>query len=450
MYDKKFPDGFLWGAATAALQIEGSPHEDGGGESSWEHFTRQPGAILNDDVLDVACDHFHRYREDIRLMKELGLTAYRFSIPWSRTIPDGKGKPNSRSLDFYQRLIDELLANGIEPFVTLFHWETPQAMEELGGWRNKETSYASGEHAAFVVRHLSDRVRHFFTINEAMCFAESSYGAGVHAPGLKLGRKVALQTMHNAFLAHGVMLAAIRANAKPGCTAGIVENCLATVPAYESAENNLAARTAFRYANANRLVPVMEGAYPDFFLKAEGDNAPEFTDGEMKLIGAPLDQIGLNIYSGEHGVADASRPSGWRTIPFPPGYPMLEWDWLRFEPRAIYWALRHIVDLWPGPDLFIAENGCPTPDRPSREDGRVYDSTRVMYLRHHLELAQRATAEGIPLKGYFVWSLLDNFEWAWGYTKRFGLFHVNFNTQQRTPKLSADFYRNVIRQNAVC
>ena len=437
----------MWGTATAALQIEGSLRSDGAGESSWEHFSRQPGAISDNTTPEVGCDHYRLWRDDISRMKDLGVKAYRFSVPWCRTVPDGKTL-NPAALDFYDRLVDELLAKGIEPYVTLFHWETPQALEERGGWLNKDTAYAIEKHAESTLRRLADRVGHFFTINEAMCFSLLGYGSGVHAPGLKLGNKAALQSLHNAYLAHGVLLDVIRKTA-PQVKAGIVENTVTAIPVWESPEHCAAAERAFDDLNADRLTLVLQGRYSDAFLKRVGADAPDFTDAELKLIGGKMDMIGLNCYSGCH-VADAPElPEQYRVIPFPADYPRMTWDWFGYDPNSLYWSIREINALYPGYEFFITENGCPGTDRPDRDSGRIDDTTRVLFLREYLKSAYRATAEGLPLKGYFCWSLLDNFEWAFGYTTRFGLYYVDWPSQRRIAKLSAGYFREVVRQNAL-
>lgn len=444
---RKFPDNFVWGTATAAMQIEGALRESGAGESSWERFAGKPGAIYDNSTPVNAVEHFKYWKKDIAIMKELGVNAYRFSIPWSRTVPDGRNI-NPLAMDFYNRLTDELLTNGIEPFVTLFHWETPQALEDRGGWLNKDTAYATEIHAEVVLKNLADRVKNFFTINEAMCFTLLGYGSGVHAPGACLGEKAALQALHNGFLAHGVMLDVIRKTA-PHVKAGIVENCITQVPVWESEENCLAARKAFFDRNANRITLVMEGRYTDEFLKKAGNNAPQFTDGELKLIGSKMDHIGINCYSGEYVIYDPDVPMQYRNVPFSDDFPRMMWDWFGFEPSSLYWSIRAMNELWGGNSYYISENGCPAADRPSAENGKVEDVKRIMFLRQYLAAAQRATAENLPLKGYFHWSLMDNFEWAWGFSSRFGLYHVNLANQERTPKLSAGFFRDVIRNNAL-
>ncbi len=443
-----FPEGFLWGAATASFQVEGYPREDGGGESVWEWYCKQPGRVAFDHNGNVGPGQFKKYKEDVQMMKSLGLKAYRFSIAWPRIFPDGETL-NPKGLDYYNRLIDELLANGIEPWVTMYHWDHPQALEaKFGGWRSKETARAIEKYVAYVTDKISDRVTNFFTVNEIYCFTGLSYGEGVHAPGLRLDRKTVNQTIHNGCLAHGITLQAIRDNARRPANVGIVDNMTVPVPVFGSEENISAARTAFRVMNANRLTTIMEGKYPDFWLEEQGADAPEFTDEEMKLIGAPMDFVGCNVYSPTYVIADKNTKHGFREIPHPAGYPKMDMPWLNIGPDITYWTPRLLKEVWDVNAAYITENGCAAQDKMAT-DGEVYDTDRTMYLRHHFLAAQRATAEGWPLKGYFVWSLMDNFEWSWGYTKRFGIVYVNYETLERTPKLSAKFYRETIKQNAV-
>ncbi len=443
-----FPKDFVWGAATASFQVEGFTREEGGGESVWERFCKMPGRVAFDHNGDIGPGQFKKYKEDIQLMKWLGIKAYRFSIAWPRIFPDGETL-NPKGIDYYNRLIDELLDNGIEPWVTMYHWDNPWALEEkFGGWRSKETVKALEKYVAYVTDKISDRVTNFFTVNEIMCFTSLSYESGSHAPGLRLDRKTVAQTVHNGCLAHGTALAAIRANARRPVKVGIVENMPVTVPAFASEENIVAARNAFRVMSASKLTPIMEGKYPDFWLEEMGNDVPEFDDAEMKLISAPMDFVGCNVYAPTYVIADADAMHGFREIPHPAGYPKMDMPWLFIGPDITYWAPRHLKELWNVDAVYITENGCAAQDRMA-PDGEVYDTDRTMYLRHHFMAAERATAEGWPLKGYFVWSLMDNFEWSWGYTKRFGIVYVNYETLERTPKLSAKFYRETIKQNAV-
>ena len=448
MHTYSFPKDFLWGAATASFQVEGHLEADGAGESNWLHFCRKPGTIENDDIPLVGSSQYTLYKEDVQLMKWLGIKAYRFSIAWSRIFPEGTGRINPAGLDYYNRLIDELLANGIEPWITMFHWDLPQALEEKGGWLNKDTCKAFGDYSGYVASKITDRVKRFFTVNEIICFTRAGYGDGGSAPGLRLGRKKVNQTIHNGCLAHGMALAALRANAPKDVIVGLVDNPGNYVPAIETPEHIEATRKAFRLQNGQILTLIREGRYPDEVIADLGADMPEYTDEELKLIGAPIDFQGLNIYTPEYVMADDSAPRGYRIIPRCASHPQMNVEWLKFGPECLYWTPRHCHDLWNTVPIYITENGCPSADRLA-SDGEVYDTDRTMYLRTYLRNAQRATAEGIPLKGYFVWSLLDNFEWAQGFQKRFGIVYVNYSTLKRTPKMSAKFYRSCIAANAV-
>jgi beta-glucosidase len=444
----QFPDGFLWGTATSSYQVEGAVNEDGRGPSIWDGFVRQPGRIADRSTGDVSADHYHRYQEDIALMKAMGAKTYRFSIAWSRLFPDGRGTLNAKGLAFYDRLVDALLAAGIEPFPTLYHWDLPQALQDKGGWPARDTAHAFGDYAAEVARRLSDRVSHFFTLNEMLTFVELGYREGIFAPGLKLDPAAVHQVRHHAVLAHGLAVQAIRANARSGTRVGPAENITIAVPAVETPENIQAAEKATRELNAPYLTVMLEGRYTDAYLAAAGANAPKVTPGDLEIIASPVDFVGLNVYTpGQYVTANDAAP-GWTTLPFQPSYPHMASEWLRMGPEALYWAPRLAAKLWNVKELYITENGTSGADHPG-PDGIVYDTDRVMYLRNYLTQLQRATAEGVPVRGYFLWSLLDNFEWADGYTNRFGLVHVDFATQKRTPKLSASFYREVIARNAV-
>lgn len=439
-----FPPGFLWGCATAAYQIEGAAKEDGRGPTNWDVFSHTPGKVANGDTGDVACDSYHRYPEDIALLKALGVKAYRFSIAWSRIFPDGRGKPNPKGVDYYNRLVDGLLAAGIAPHVTMFHWDLPAALP--GGWQNRDTAYAFGDYAAYMAGRLSDRVRHFMTVNELLCFTDLGYLTGGKAPGLKLPQKEANQVRHHGVLAHGLGVQAIRANAKAGVQVGLAENPSIYVPAIETPEHIDAAKKAMRDSNAMFLTAIMEGRYLDSYLTEQGRDAPVVKDGDMKLIGAPLDFLSINVYTGKMVRADPTSPTGYAILPMTGEAPRMPSKWLYVTPEVIYWGLRSISEMWKPKALYISENGCSADDTVSA-DGRVYDTDRVMYLRNYMTHLQRAAREGLPIKGYFVWSLMDNFEWEDGYTKLFGIHHVDFKTQKRTPKLSADWYRELVRTN---
>jgi beta-glucosidase len=441
----QFPPNFIWGCSTASYQIEGAANEDGRKPSVWDTFSHTPGKTFQGDTGDVADDSYHRYKEDIQLLKNLGVGGYRFSISWSRVFPDGTGQPNQKGLDYYQRVVDELLKNNIAPYVTLFHWDLPQALP--GGWQSRDTSKAFGDYAAYVSSKLSDRVSHFFTTNEFVCFTDLSYKTGKFAPGLKLPDAQVNQIRHHAVLAHGLAVQAIRANAKPGTQIGLAENANAYVPVIETREHIEAAQRATREGNAPFLTALMEGKYTDHYLEHAGANAPKVEPGDMKIISSPLDFVGLNVYTPEYVRADAS-PLGFAIEKRQSSYPHMASEWLYIGPEVIYWTIRNVSDVWKPRALYITENGC-SADDVITADGRVEDTDRVMYLRNHLTHLHRAASEGYPIKGYFLWSLLDNFEWADGYSKRFGLHYVDYKTQTRTPKLSAEWYREVTSRNAV-
>jgi beta-glucosidase len=445
---RSFPQGFVWGTATSAYQIEGAWKEDGKGESIWDRFAHMPGKIENNQTGDVALDHYHRYKEDVQLMKALGARAYRFSISWPRIFPQGAGSPNSKGLDFYDRLVDQLLANGIEPFATLYHWDLPQALQDsVGGWESRDTAKAFADYAGYVSEKLSDRIKYFFTINELATFVELGHGAGLFAPGLKLPPARLNQVRHHAVLAHGLAVQAIRARAKPGTKVGPAENIAAVVPVVETSENITAAERATRELNAGYLTVMLEGRYTDAFLSSAGADAPKFTDEDLKAIASPLDFVGINVYTPQYVRAIAASP-GYEILPFSKSHPRMASSWQFVGPESLYWAPRHVQKIWNVKEIYISENGCGANDEPAA-DGVVYDTDRIMFLRNYLTQLQRATSEGVPVRGYFLWSLMDNFEWSAGYGTRFGLVYADYVTQKRTPKLSATYYSEVIRRNAL-
>jgi beta-glucosidase len=445
---RDFPRGFLWGTATAAYQIEGAVHDDGRGPSIWDTFAHTPGKVRNNDTGDVACDHYHRYRDDVQLMRSLGVGAYRFSIAWPRIFPQGTGAANPRGLAFYDRLVDTLLAAGIAPFATLYHWDLPQALQDRGGWEARDTASAFADYAGHVADKLSDRVQRFFTLNECMAFVELGHGSGIFAPGLKLSPGRLNQVRHHALLAHGLAVAAIRARARAPTQVGPAENIAVCVPAIETSADIHSAELATRELNAPYLTAIMEGRYLDSFLVNAGADAPKFTADDMKAIGTPVDFVGVNVYAPTTYVRASDAAPGFVALPFPEKFPMMNSSWLKIGPEALYWAPRNVARVWNAQAIYITENGCSATDQPAA-DGAVDDIDRVMFLRSYLTQLQRATAEGVPVRGYFHWSLMDNFEWADGYGTRFGLLHVDYATQKRTPKLSASFYREVIARNRV-
>lgn len=444
-----FPRGFLWGTATSAYQVEGAVREDGRGPSIWDTFAHTPGKIVDRSNADQASDHYRRYKEDVQLMKAMGAKAYRFSIAWPRVFPDGAGEPNPKGLDFYHRLVDECLANGIQPFATLYHWDLPQVLQDrFGGWESRDTAKAFGEYAGYVAERLSDRVTNFFTINECGRFVEAGYGGGPDAPGLNLPQNRVNQVRHHVALAHGLAVQAIRARGRTGTKVGPAENIVVCVPAIETPANARAAEIATREMNAGYLTVILEGKYTDAFLAYAGANAPKYTTEDLKIISSPVDYVGVNIYTPHYYVTAANDAHGFAVLPIPASFPHTSSPWHKIGPEALYWAPRHVAKLWNPKAIYITENGTSAADEPVA-GGNVYDLDRIVLLRSYLTQLQRATSEGVPVKGYFLWSLLDNFEWSDGLDKRYGLYRVDFETQRRTPKLSVSFYREVIARNAL-
>jgi beta-glucosidase len=445
---RRFPSGFLWGVATASYQIEGAWNAEGKGQSIWDRFTHTPGKIKNNDTGDVAVDHYYRYKEDAQLMKALGAKTYRFSISWPRIFPEGTGAANPKGLDFYSRLVDELLANGIQPFATLYHWDLPEALQDRwGGWEARDTATAFADYAGYVAEKLSDRIRHFFTINEFTTFIELGYRTGLHAPGLKLPPARLNQVRHHAVVAHGLAVQAIRAKARRGTKVGPAEIIAAGVPVIETPDHIAAAERYTREANAAYLTVILEGRYTDGFLSSAGADAPKFTPDDLKVISSPLDFVGINVYVPNYVRAIEAVP-GYEHLAFSKSHPRMASSWHMIGPEALFWAPRHLVKLWNVKEIYITENGCGASDEPAA-DGVVYDSDRIMFLRSYLTQLQRATSEGVPVRGYFLWSSMDNFEWADGYATRFGLIHVDYATLKRKPKLSASFFREVATLNQV-
>ncbi|WP_419815297.1 GH1 family beta-glucosidase [Glacieibacterium sp.] len=440
--DLRFPKDFLWGCATAAYQIEGAVKEGGRGQTNWDVFSHTPGRVANGDTGDIACDSYNRFNEDIGLLKALGVKAYRMSIAWSRIFPNGRGTPNQAGIDYYNRVVDALLAAGIKPYITMFHWDLPQALP--GGWQSRDTAYAFADYAGFMAGKLSDRVDQFMTVNELRCFTDLGHQTGIHAPGLKLAPAEVNQVRHHGVLAHGLGVQAIRAHAKAGTRIGIADNSNFYVPVIETPEHIDAAMKAVRRENAMFLTAIMEGKYLDSYMTEQGAAAPKVRAGDMAIIGSPIDFVAINVYAPSYVRADASE-AGYAILPHLPSSPRMASPWLYVGPEVAYWSVRTISELWKPKALYISENGCSADDPIA--NGRVDDADRVMYLRNYLAEFRRAAVEGYPLKGYFLWSLMDNFEWADGYTKRFGIHYVDFATQKRTPKLSAAWYRELIRRN---
>jgi beta-glucosidase len=444
--ERRFPEGFLWGTATSAYQIEGAVDEDGRGPSIWDTFVRTPGKMLVEGTGDVACDHYHRYAEDVALMTDLGATAYRFSISWPRIFPGGTGEPNAKGMDFYSRLVDELLANGIEPFATLYHWDMPQALQDRGGWQARDTSQAFAEYAGYVAGQLGDRVRHFSTLNELSMIVDGGHATGLMAPGRQLPSAAVNQVRHHALLAHGLAVQAIRASGGPGARVGTAEDFKVPAPFVETAANVRAAEIALRELNAGYLTVILEGRYTDAFLVGAGADAPMFTDEDLQVIVSPLDFVGVNIYKVDAYVRAIEEPPGYETFPFATTHPHAA-SWHRISPEAMYWGPRLLQSVWNPAEIYVTENGCSSAGAP--DGGDLVDTDRVTFMRSYLGELQRATTEGVRVRGYFHWSLMDNFEWTAAYANRYGVVHVDFGTQKRTPKLSASYFREVVARNAV-
>jgi beta-glucosidase len=446
----RFPDGFAWGAATSAQQIEGGRNAGGRGDSVWDSYAEQEGRIEDGSNPSRACDHYNRWREDVEHMQWLGLSAYRFSTSWSRVMPRGTGAPNPTGLDFYDGLVDSLLAAGVEPHVTLNHWDMPVELMDDGGWASRGTVDAFIAYAAAVTARLGDRVRHWATHNEPWCVATLGYEEGCHAPGLT-DPAAALRAAHHLLLSHGRAVGVIRGNSPAG-KVGIVLNLVPPEPASESEADADAARQFDGYFNRWYLEPLFHGEYPDdaiadrvrygHLLKPE---LPFVHDGDMATIKAPVDFLGINYYS--RAILKAGPDGKAVGADVVPKEELTEMGW-EVYPQGLPDLLVRVSREYGPKEIYITENGIALPDEADAED-RVDDLRRVEFLRDHLLAAHRATESGVPLKGYFHWSLMDNFEWGHGYTKRFGLFRVNFETCERVPKTSARWYRNTIAANAV-
>ncbi len=451
-----FPDGFLWGTATASYQIEGGVTADGRGRSIWDTFSHTPGAVLGGDTGDEACDHYHRYRDDVALMRELGVGSYRFSLAWPRFQPEGRGPLHAGGVGFYDRLLDELLDAGIRPWVTLYHWDLPQALEDAGGWPARDTALRFAEYATAVHARFADRVADWTTLNEPWCSAFLGYASGHHAPGRE-DPAASVRAAHHLLLGHGLAVEAMR-SARPDLRYGITLNLYPTSTVGDDPADVDAARRVDGQCNRLFLDPVLAGRYPADVL---ADLAPiagtgHIEDGDEKRIGVPLDVLGINYYS--RHVVRAGRPdaefepsTAWvgatdveklRT-----GKPRTEMGW-EIDPGGLYDILVRISTEYDTPPLYVTENGAAYADVVTPE-GRVHDRARVDYLDGHFRAAARAIADGVDLRGYFVWTLMDNFEWAWGYARRFGLVHVDHGTQQRTVKDSGRWFAGVARTNTL-
>jgi beta-glucosidase len=451
MQNDKFPEGFLWGAATASYQIEGAWDEDGKGESNWDRFSHTSGKVLMGHTGDVACDHYHRYPEDIEIMKTLGLQAYRFSISWARILPKGRGPVNPAGLDFYSRLVDALLEANIVPFPTLYHWDLPQALEDEGGWAMRSTAEAFAEYAEVMGSHLGDRIRNWTTFNEPACTAWLGYLSGIDAPGI-CDINLALQSSHHLLLAHGMAVPRLR-QINPAAEVGIVLNIGWTVPASSSRAD----RDAASYWDGLWVRwfadPLHGRGYPQDVIEGAVTRGarPDIMDvvqpGDLEQISVPLDFVGINYYTRNMARAEAKDNLPQELVRAPEGPEnWTENSWEHY-PEGLHKVLCRMAFDYQIPKIYITENGASYSDPPD-EDGRVRDIHRVKYYHEHITAMLRSIAAGVPLQGYFAWSLLDNFEWRSGYTQRFGIVWVDFETQERILKDSALYYRNVIAAHA--
>jgi beta-glucosidase len=435
---RSFPTDFVWGAATASYQIEGAANEDGRGESVWDRFCATPGKVRNGDSGAIACDFYHRYRDDIALMRELGLDAFRFSIAWPRVLPEGRGKVNAKGLDFYDRLVDELLGNGIEPYATLFHWDTPQLLEDEGGWPSRSIVEAFAEYVEAVAERLGDRVGHWITHNEPWVVSWVGHGWGHHAPGHESDSD-ALATAHHLLLSHGRAVEILR-RLSPKSEVGITLNLDFPYAASNSDEDQAAVRWVDGLHNRWFLDPIFRGEYPADMLAAWRENMPEVRDGDLEQIAAPIDFLGVNNYTSPLVAADEN--GGRSRIMRRDGVDRTDMGW-EVVPEGLHDLLVRVHTDYAPKAIYVTENGAAFPDIVGH-DGSIGDPERQSYLESYIAAAGRAAGDGVPLRGYFAWSLLDNFEWAWGYWKRFGLVYVDYPTQTRIPKGSFYWYRDFI------
>ena len=446
-----FAKDFVWGAATSSYQIEGTGRDYGKGQNIWDVFTKEPGRVYEGHTGDIACDHYHRFREDVAYMKELGLKGYRFSIDWSRVLPEGTGKVNEKGIDFYNALIDELLEQGIEPYITLYHWELPYEIYKRGGWMNPEIVEWFGQYARLVAERFSDRVKYFFTLNEPQCFVGLGFLQGCHAPGVKAPLRDTFEMAHNALKAHGRAVQMLRAYGKQNVQIGYAPTSGMCYPEKETPKDIEAARKAL-FALPDDLSnwtwnvswwsdPVILGKYPEEGMKKYEKYLPVITDKDMKLISQPIDFYGQNIYNGRCiRMGTDGRPEEVRR---PAGFPKTATNW-PVTPEALYWGPKFLYERYRKP-IYITENGMACHDTVS-QDGKVHDPNRIDFLARYLKNLKRA-AEEIDIRGYFQWSLMDNFEWDKGYAERFGIIYVDFETQERIWKDSAYWYRDLIRRN---
>jgi beta-glucosidase len=438
----RFPDGFLWGAATSAYQIEGSPLADGAGPSIWHRFSHSAGRTANGETGDIACDHYRRYASDVTMMRSLGLNAYRFSISWSRVLPEGRGRANAAGLGFYERLVDSLLAAGIQPNVTLYHWDLPAALDNRGGWLNPDIAHWFADYARVIFDTLDDRVTMWATLNEPWVVTDGGYLQGVLAPGHRNLYEAPIAT-HNLMRSHAAAVEAYRASGKHRI--GIVVNLEPKYAASESEDDQAATRRADAYMNRQYLDPVLLGEYPNELREIFGEAWPDHPAAELEYLKQPIDFVGVNYYTRS---VTKNDPSAWPVRASrvdQPRHAHTETGWEVYA-DGLTDTLKWVTERYGRIPLYVTENGAAFYDPPEvGETGMIDDPLRVSYLRQHLRAAYSALCHGVDLRGYFAWSLLDNYEWSLGYSKRFGIVHVDYETQQRTPKASARFYSEVIR-----
>ena len=439
----RFPPGFHWGAATSAYQIEGSPLADGAGPSIWERFAHTPGMMANGDTGDVACDHYHRYKDDVQLMRALGLQGYRFSIAWARVLPEGTGRINQKGLDFYSRLVDELLENGIEPNATLFHWDLPAALDDRGGWLNRDIAHWFAEYASVMYKALDGRVKRWTTLNEPWVVTDGGYLHGALAPGHRSKYEAPIAT-HNLMRASGAGIQAYRAEGKHEI--GVVFNIEPKYPASDSPEDIAATRRAHAYMNEQFADPALLGSYPPELKEIFGPAWPDFPEDDFKLTRQKVDFVGLNYYT---RAVVKNDPNAYPLKAVPVKQPNTTYTETGWEVHAqgftdmFTWFKDRYGDI----PVYVTENGSAFYDAPVAEGDIVQDPLRSSYLRQHLKAMHHAIEQGVNVKGYYAWSLLDNLEWSLGFAKRFGLYHVDFATQKRTPKATAKLYASVIESN---
>ena len=447
-----FPNDFLWGVAAASYQVEGGVADGGRKPSVWDMFCAQPGKVKHGHTGAVACDQYHRYEKDVQLMSDLGAQAYRLSIAWPRVIPDGDGAINEQGLDYYDRLVDALLAKGIEPWVTLYHWDMPTAAFDKGGWLNRDSADWFQRYTEAVAKKLGDRVTHWFTFNEPQVFLTLGHVTGEHAPGMKYGDAEVLRCIHHVLLSHGKSAMALREHCAKTPTIGWAPCGRVCYPDNESSQADVDGAKAFMFSLAGEehgwtfdfswfSDPAILGSYPKLGLDKRGHLMPAGFEKDLETINQPIDFHGVNIYQGDRVKAGDNGPQ--RVAPGP-GYPRTHFDW-PITPESLYWGPKLLADRYKLP-MYITENGCAQPDF-VHSDGEVHDAARVDFLRRYLWQLRRAANDGIDVRGYFQWSIMDNFEWAEGYEKRFGIVYVDYETQERIPKDSYRFYAETIKQN---